>query len=89
MNYFFGYLTVINIISVIVCCYDKLQAVKGGRRISEKTLLNLSICGGSIGMFVTMKIIRHKTKHRKFMLGIPAIIAVQALLFVIIYMNIK
>ena len=47
-------------------------------RTPEKTLLVLSALGGSIAMFVTMLIIRHKTKHVKFMLGIPLIILAQA-----------
>jgi uncharacterized membrane protein YsdA (DUF1294 family) len=36
--------------------------------------------GGSVAMFITMQIIRHKTKHVKFMLGIPVIMVLQAAL---------
>jgi uncharacterized membrane protein YsdA (DUF1294 family) len=46
-------------------------------RIPEKVLLLFSALGGSVAMFITMLIIRHKTKHVKFMLGIPIIMIVQ------------
>ena len=71
------YFCAVNLISIIVCIYDKLSAVFGKKRIREKTLLFLSVIGGSIGMYLTMVIIRHKTKHNKFMIGIPAIIMLQ------------
>ena len=37
----------------------------------------ISAIGGSVGMYLTMKKIRHKTRHPKFMVGIPVIIALQ------------
>ena len=30
--------------------------------------------GGATGMYVTMQLIRHKTKHKKFMIGLPIFI---------------
>lgn len=73
------YLAVISLISVIVCIYDKVisKRNKVELRIPEKVLLMLSAIGGSIAMLTTMLIIRHKTKHVKFMLGIPLIILLQ------------
>ena len=75
-----AYIAIISVVSIIVCFYDKKISKKKRveLRIPEKTLLILSALGGSVAMFVTMLIIRHKTKHLKFMLGIPAIIIVQA-----------
>ena len=75
-----AYFLIISLISVIVCIYDKKISKKNRveLRTPEKTLLILSALGGSVAMFITMLIIRHKTKHVKFMLGIPAIILVQA-----------
>ena len=81
-----GYLALISLISVIVCIYDKIAAKKRPRhRTPEATLLLLSALGGSIAMLATMLLIRHKTKHVKFMLGIPLIIIAQvaAVLFVV------
>ena len=72
------YLAVISVISVIVCIYDKIAAKKFTKhRTREATLLLLSALGGSVAMFITMLLIRHKTKHVKFMLGIPLIIVLQ------------
>ena len=79
------YLLFINIVSALVCIADKLKSRKGARRISEKTLLILSALGGGAAMFVTMLVIRHKTKHLKFMLGIPLIIASQCVLTFLLF----
>lgn len=67
----------ISLISVIVTIADKRKAKKGAWRVPEATLLLLSALGGSVAMYLTMHLIRHKTKHIKFMLGIPVIILVQ------------
>ena len=78
-----GYITAISIISVIVCCYDKIAAKHLTKhRTRERTLLLLSALGGSVAMLITMLIIRHKTKHVKFMLGIPLILIAQIALTV-------
>ena len=75
-----AYLAIISIISVIVCIYDKIISKKNRveLRIPEAVLLLLSALGGSVAMFITMLLIRHKTKHVKFMLGIPVIMILQA-----------
>lgn len=83
------YLGVISLISVVVCCYDKFAAKHNPRhRTRESTLLLLSALGGSVAMFVTMQLIRHKTKHVKFMVGIPLIILVQAALVVFLCLKV-
>ena len=75
-----AYLAIISIISIIVCIYDKILSKKNRveLRIPEAVLLLLSALGGSVAMFITMLLIRHKTKHVKFMLGIPVIMILQA-----------
>lgn len=81
MKYFYLYLLFINVIAVIVCFADKIKAKNGSYRISEKTLFAISVLGGSVGMYAAMKTIRHKTKHKRFMIGIPLIIILQLLFF--------
>ena len=73
------YLIVISLISIIVCIYDKVVSKKNKveLRVPERDLLLLSAFGGGIAMYITMLLIRHKTKHKKFMIGIPAIIIAQ------------
>ena len=80
------YLAAISLISVIVTCYDKIAAKKFPKhRTRERTLFLLSALGGSVAMFVTMQMIRHKTKHRSFMIGIPMIMIAQAALIYAIF----
>lgn len=72
------YFAVISPIAVVVTCYDKIAARKRPRnRTPEATLLFISALGGSVAMLITMLIIRHKTLHKKFMIGIPVIIILQ------------
>ena len=74
----FIYLAVISIIAVVVTCYDKIAATKRPKhRTPEATLLFISVLGGSVAMDITMQVIRHKTKHAKFMIGIPVIMLLQ------------
>ena len=83
LDYFLGYLVGISLVSIIVCIYDKIAAKRAKRhRTPEKTLLLLSALGGSVAMLATMLIIRHKTKHTKFMVGIPVIIVLQVIVIV-------
>jgi len=78
------YLIVINILSIILTVYDKLASKKRrARRIKENHLMLLGIFGGSLAMYVTMKLIHHKTHHSKFMRGLPTILTVQFLLLMI------
>jgi len=80
-----GYLIAVSVASVVVCIYDKIAAKHNPKhRTREATLLLLSALGGSVAMLVTMLLIRHKTKHMKFMVGIPAIILVQAAVAVLV-----
>ncbi len=73
------YLALISLVAIVVTCYDKIAAKHRPRhRTPEATLLFISALGGSVAMLATMFIIRHKTKHAKFMVGIPVIIALQA-----------
>ena len=87
LSIFLAYIAIISLISVIVCIYDKKISKKNRveLRTPEKTLMLLSALGGSIAMFITMQIIRHKTKHVKFMLGIPLIIIVQAVIVFLLF----
>ncbi|MDR0286964.1 MAG: DUF1294 domain-containing protein [Clostridiales bacterium] len=71
------YLAGISIVAVILTLHDKHAAKRGKWRIKENTLLFVSLLGGSIAMLITMHLIRHKTKHVKFMVGIPVIIVLQ------------
>ena len=86
MKYFFIYFILINIITFTIYGIDKYKAKKHKWRISENMLIRLAVIGGFIGAFVGMQVFRHKTKHIKFVVGIPIImvlwiIALVSLLF--------
>lgn len=72
------YLVVMNIIGFTIMGIDKSKAKRGAWRIPEKKLFLIAILGGSIGSLLGMKQFRHKTKHKTFTIGMPAILIVQA-----------
>ena len=80
------YVAIISLISVIITVYDKHAAKKHpDRRVPEARLMLFSALGGSVCMYITMQLIRHKTKHIKFMLGIPLIMIAQAVALYAVY----
>lgn len=80
-----AYLIITNIIAAAVTVYDKKAARKHKRRVPERTLLLTAAISGCVIMYVTMHIIRHKTKHPKFMLGIPVIFIAECAAFYLAY----
>lgn len=77
-------LLALNLIAFITYGIDKRKAKKSRWRISESSLLLLALCGGSVGAWLGLKVWRHKTQHKKFYIGIPVIMVVQATLFFLI-----
>ena len=71
------YLLTVNAIGYLLMLADKRKAQKKLWRIPEATLLTVAAIGGSIGSLLGMYTFRHKTKHLKFTLGIPAILILQ------------
>lgn len=59
---------------------DKYKAKAGKWRIPERTLFLLALMGGGIGAFLGMKVFHHKTMHKQFVIGIPVIMLIQAVL---------
>jgi len=71
------YLLVINIATFFTYGIDKWKAKKSKWRIREISLLALAVLGGSIGAWLGMKVWHHKTMHKKFKYGVPAILILQ------------
>ena len=71
------YLLIVNAIAFLLMLVDKQKAKKKLWRIPESTLLLSAAMGGSIGSLAGMYTFRHKTKHLKFTLGVPAILILQ------------
>ena len=74
------YFAVISIVAIVITIADKAKAKTGAWRIPELTLMLIGLFGGALPMYVTMKTIRHKTKHKKFMIGLPLEIALHAVI---------
>ena len=78
------YLVIINAVGFILMLVDKIKAKKNLWRIPEATLFLAAALGGSIGSIAGMYTFRHKTKHVKFILGMPLILAAQIILVVLL-----
>ncbi len=75
------YFLLISLVAVTLTVYDKYAAKKRPRhRTPERTLLLIGALGGAAAMYLTMRLIRHKTLHNKFMIGLPLMIAGQILI---------
>ncbi|MCF2651775.1 DUF1294 domain-containing protein [Anaeromassilibacillus senegalensis] len=76
------YLAAINITAAVAACADKRRAIRGRWRIPERTLLLLGFFGGAAGELLAMLLIRHKTKHAKFMVLLPLFCLLHAALLI-------
>ena len=77
------YLLIINAISFLLMLVDKRKAKKNRFRIPEAVLISFAILGGSLGSLAGMYTVRHKTRKPLFIIGIPVILALQTILFIL------
>ncbi|MEA4894745.1 MAG: DUF1294 domain-containing protein [Oscillospiraceae bacterium] len=82
------WLTIINVVSCTAMFMDKYRAQHQKWRIPEKTLFTFALFGGSLGGIIGMYAFRHKTRHKKFSVGFPAILVIQIVLLIFIYLYI-
>ncbi len=78
------YYVFINIVAFAMYGADKYFAKNDMWRISEKALLGVAAIGGAFGAFIGMEIFRHKTKHAKFTVLVPVLMAAH-LAFLVYY----
>jgi uncharacterized membrane protein YsdA (DUF1294 family) len=76
------YLIIINAAAFLLMLIDKQKAKRSAWRIPEATLMGVAALGGSIGAIAGMYVFRHKTRHVKFFLGLPAILIIQIALVI-------
>lgn len=77
MKYLLIYLLIVNALGFLLMLIDKRRAQKNRWRIPEATLMTVAALGGSVGALIGMYTVRHKTRHLKFVVGIPAILVAQ------------
>lgn len=80
-KWFLWYLLVVNVFGFCLMGLDKRKARKHQWRIPERRLFAAALLGGSLGCILGMHLFRHKTRHKKFIWGMPAIFLAQAILF--------
>lgn len=88
MKYIVLFIGTVSVLSIVMTIYDKLAAKNNARRISEKALLLTGLLGGATAMFITMKTIRHKTRHIKFMITLPIMSVLHIAFIFYLYFNI-
>lgn len=81
----FLWLGIINVVGFLMMGIDKYKAKHKKWRISEMALFIVAIIGGAVGSYIGMQVFRHKTKHKRFTIGIPLVILVHAALFTWFY----
>jgi len=84
MKVLYIYLIVINAAAFLLMLIDKVKAKKNLWRIPEATLFLVAAIGGSVGSILGMYTFRHKTKHIKFIVGMPVILAAQIVIAILI-----
>ncbi len=75
------YLLLINAAAFLLMLTDKILSKTKARRIPERVLMLLAALGGSLGAVIAMFLFRHKTRHRKFRIGLPLLLLAHAALF--------
>lgn len=80
MDYLILYLILINAVGFVFMLTDKYKAQNKLRRTPEAVLMLVAIIGGSLGSLLGMYAVRHKTKHRKFSVGIPILLLLHCLI---------
>lgn len=76
------YLFVINSIAFALYAYDKRCAMDDAWRVSESTLLSVAFAGGSLGAYIGMFLLHHKTRHLKFQITIPVLLTIHLILLI-------
>ena len=87
MKYFLIYFGLITLIGFMAMFLDKQLVKKEKMRIPESRLFRIAILGGSLGVLLGMYTFRHKTLHKQFTIGIPAILIAQIALVVFIFVK--
>ena len=73
-------LLALNVLAVIAMALDKLRAVRGGRRVPERTLLLLALPLAAPGAWLGMWMFSHKTSKASFKLAMVLVTLVNVAL---------
>ena len=79
------YLEAVNLLALAAFGYDKHLARVHRERIPEAALMGLVAVGGGVGALAGMFLFRHKTRKRRFTVGVPVVIALQISFFLALF----
>ena len=79
------YLELVNLAAFALYGIDKRRAKRGKWRVPEATLLLIAVIGGSVGALAGMYLFRHKTRKPKFSVGVPVILGMLVLFFLLLF----
>ena len=77
-----SYFIIINLTAYFLYAYDKKCAINSTWRVPEITLLLFGFAGGSLGAFIGMHLLHHKTRHKKFLFTIPLLLIIHTILLI-------
>ncbi|HKM05332.1 MAG TPA: DUF1294 domain-containing protein [Lachnospiraceae bacterium] len=84
IEFLVSYILIINFVGFSMMGIDKKKAIKQTFRIPESSLFTVAMIGGSIGSILGMQLFRHKTRRWYFVYGMPAILIIQIIIFLVI-----
>lgn len=82
----FFYFIIISAVGIYMTIKDKSASRFRGKRVPETNLMIVGFLGAAFPMFLTMNIIHHKTKHPKFMVGLPVAVALHIILVIVVFL---
>lgn len=75
------YIILVNIYGIYIMYVDKKRAKEKKWRVPEIKMFLVAVFLGSVGIILGMKFFRHKTKHFKFVYGMPLVLFIQVYTF--------
>lgn len=82
-----AWMLVMNIFGLILMAIDKSRAKKHARRVPERSLFLTAALGGCLGCWAGMYLVRHKTRHWYFAVGMPLLTAAHIALAFFLFLH--
>ncbi len=76
-----AYIVFMNVWALSQFKKDKKNAKRKARRVSESKLLKICFFGGAAGGLIGINVFHHKTKHKRFTVGVTIMFIIQLLLW--------
>ncbi len=84
-----AYGAALSLVSFAFCAYDKNQAIGGRLRVPERVFFILAFLGGALGIFLGMRLCRHKTQKASFQFYLILIVVTHLLILSLLGVGLK